>query len=230
MNRNILIGAAAIAAVLLLSKKSHASEESPPYSGNDNENDYFGWGGDDDVWQVLEPTAVVDMNNFSQNLRAFLYMIQRAEHSAGDVSSGAAYNIVFGGDRFNDMSDHPAITGEWRGRLLSDSMCRNAGYGPGCISTAAGAYQIRRKTWEGVRKAGKWGGALPDFGPASQDEAGRRLIVQRGALALVEAGRVEDAIKRVAQEWASLPGNNAKQSQRSLPEVLAFYDDGLRSG
>jgi muramidase (phage lysozyme) len=225
MNRqNIFVATvAAIAAALLWPRNSQAATDSEDYPPPND-----GYIPPDEPIYSIDP--VVDMQGYSPNLRAFLYMIQRAEHSAGDVSSGAAYQTVFGGGRFGDSSDHPAITGEWRGKVLSDSMCRNAGFGPGCVSTAAGAYQIIKPTWARVKKSGSWGPALPDFGNASQDEAARRLLIERGALPFIERGEIENAISRAASEWASLPGNRAKQSQRSLPEVLAFYDDGLRIG
>lgn len=47
-------------------------------------------------------------------------------------------------------------------------------------SSAAGAFPIIRRTWDGVQ--GKLG--LPDFSPASQDQACVELMRQRGGLRL----------------------------------------------
>ncbi|MCZ2495726.1 glycoside hydrolase family protein [Xylophilus sp. Kf1] len=153
----------------------------------------------------------------SLNLTAFLAMIRAAE---GTDRSLNPYAVVFGyGPEITDLSDHPAITGEWRGARLPDAMCINAGYKPGCVSTAAGAYQIIRGTWVSCRN--RLG--LRDFSPASQDRAATYLIESRGALQDVYAGRIESAVKKCRNEWASLPGNNAKQGQRSMGDLLASY-------
>jgi muramidase (phage lysozyme) len=151
------------------------------------------------------------------NVRAFLRVIQQAE---GTDRAGDPYRVVYGyGHTINDLSEHPAITGEWRGERLSNAMCANAGFGPGCISTAAGAYQIIRPTWVKVRDRLR----LSSFGPNEQDAAAVELIRQRGALEDVRAGRFATAVHKCRQEWASLPGNSAKQGQRSLGQLAAWY-------
>lgn len=151
------------------------------------------------------------------NVAAFLAVIRQAE---GTDRSGDPYRVCFGyRHTIQDLSEHPAITGEWRGERLSDAMCANAGFGPGCVSTAAGAYQIIRPTW--VRIRDRLG--LRDFGKASQDAAAVELIRLRGALEDVKAGRVVQAIEKCRHEWASLPGNYAKQGQRTMGQLLAWY-------
>jgi lysozyme len=72
------------------------------------------------------------------------------------------------------------------------------GLGSGCKSTAAGRYQIIKPTWLSLKS--KLG--LPDFSPASQDAAAIELIRQRGALADVQAGRIESAVNKCAKVWA----------------------------
>jgi lysozyme len=166
----------------------------------------------------------------SPELRAFLFMIRSAEHLRGDALSGAAYQTFYGGARFSNLNDHPVLTGERVGVPLSDSMCRNAGLGPGCVSTAAGAYQIIRPTWSRVRQAGAWGAYLPDFSPASQDEAARRLLIECGALPLIDAGDIVGAVKRAGRLWASLPGSSAKQNPKTIDQALALYSEGLVTG
>jgi len=170
-----------------------------------------------------QTTQALDMTNTNtttagRNVAAFLAMIQRAEGTSGGGRD--AYRVCYGyRHTIASLRDHPAVTGEWRGERLSDAMCANAGFGPGCVSTAAGAYQIIRPTW--VRLRDRLG--LRDFGPAAQDAAAVELIRSRGALIDVQAGRVADAIHKCRQEWASLPGNYAKQGQRSASELLAWY-------
>lgn len=151
------------------------------------------------------------------NIRAFLRVIQQAE---GTDRAGDPYRVCFGYTHtINDLSDHPAVTGEWRGERLSNSMCANAGFGPGCVSTAAGAYQIIRPTWVKVRD--RLG--LRSFGANEQDAAAVELIRSRGALEDVRAGRFAAAVDKCRREWASLPGNYAKQGQRSMGQLMAWY-------
>lgn len=164
------------------------------------------------------------------NLRAFLYMIRAAEHNPTQAANGVAYGMFYSGIPCFNFADHPVITGERVGVRLPDAMCRAAGFSAGCVSTAAGAYQIIKPTWQRVRRAGAWGSRLGDFSPASQDEAARRLLFEVGALPLIESGDIEGAIKRAAPVWASLPGNYAKQRQFTIDAALALFGDGLKLG
>lgn len=168
---------------------------------------------------VTEQPANVPADVAGANVSAFLQMIQSAEGTAG---AGDPYRVCFGYKHsIQDFTDHPALTGEWRGERLPDAMCRNAGFGPGCVSSAAGAYQIIKPTWANLKTALR----LPDFSPASQDAACVELVRRRGALEDVKAGRITQAIAKCRNEWASLPGNYAKQGQRSVGDLIAWYQD-----
>lgn len=167
--------------------------------------------------QITETPAGVDMNTANQQLAAFAAMVRESE---GTARAGNPYAVCYGYKHtITDFSDHPKNTGEWPGERLPDSMCAAAGFGPGCISTAAGAYQIIRPTWNRIKA--KLG--LPDFSPASQDAAFYQLVAERGALEDVKAGRIQVAINKCRQEWASLPGNSAGQGQRSVGELVAWF-------
>jgi lysozyme len=167
--------------------------------------------------QITEQAATTSDAQSGSNIAAFLGVIKQAE---GTANSGDAYRVCYGyAHTIANDQDHPAITGEWRGERLPDAMCKNAGFGPGCVSTAAGAYQIIRPTWATIKAAL----SLPDFGPASQDAAAVELIRRRGALEDVKAGRIAAAINKCRNEWASLPGNYAKQGQRSADQLVAWY-------
>lgn len=151
------------------------------------------------------------------NLRAFLDMIQFAEGTAGQPDP---YRVCYAyRHTISNLGEHPAVSGEWRGERLPDAMCAGAGLGAGCVSTAAGAYQIIKPTWLSVRSALN----LADFGPASQDAAAVELIRQRGALNDVYAGRVADAVRKVAKTWASLPGAGYAQPERKLATLVDAY-------
>lgn len=169
--------------------------------------------------QITESPANVADDTAGRNIAAFLQVLQRAEGTAGQ---GDPYRVCYGyGHRIADLSDHPAITGEWKGQVLPDGMCAMAGFGPGCVSSAAGAYQIIKGTWLSVRKSL----ALPDFGPASQDAAAVELIRRRGALEAVKAGRFSEAVSKCRNEWASLPGNYAGQGQRSIGTLAQWFSE-----
>lgn len=172
--------------------------------------------------RATEQSADVPADLAEANVRAGLRALQLAEGTAGQPDP---YRVCFGYEHtIQDLSEHPAVrrddgTREWPGVRLADAMCINAGFAPGCVSTAAGAYQIKRGTWVGAREAL----GLPDFGPDSQDRAAVYLIEQRGALEDLKAGRFDAFVSKCRNEWASLPGNYARQGQRSLEQLLAWF-------
>jgi len=142
-----------------------------------------------------------DLKN--QNVQAFLRVIRRGE----GTSDQDGYRRHFGGELFTSYADHPrkVITKTFAGRKLS--------------SSAAGAYQFLTSTWdETARIMG-----LKDFTPASQDLGAVGRIAARGALDDVKAGRFDLAIKKVAKEWASMPGSPYGQPVISLATARNVY-------
>lgn len=178
-------------------------------------------------WELLPIPDVEFYTPMTQDpgvrLRAFLFMLRAAETGYTDER---AYFTFYGGSQFRDLTDHPVATGEKRGIRLPDAFCRNAGLSPGCVSTAAGAYQITLPTWREFREAGAWGPRLENFDGTSQDEAARRILLRIGALPLIEAGEFARALSLAAPRWASLPGSTAGQGGKSFDEVLALYEEG----
>lgn len=174
-----------------------------------------GEGGEEDDAPYEEPGWMDQMSAFLQewtdmnktnaasdpNVYAFLGMLRVSEGTAGPDG----YRTLVGGSLFNSFADHPR-TLVWLPNL-------------GINSSAAGAYQILRKTWDGVR--GKLG--LPDFSPLSQDAAAIELIRQRGALDDVRAGRFAIAVEKCKKEWASLPGAGYGQRENSLARLETAY-------
>lgn len=134
------------------------------------------------------------------NVRAFLRVIREGESS----QDASAYTICYGGSHFSappwDHPRKPITAGAW-------------------TSTAAGAYQFLSKTWDAVSSAY----ALEDFSPGNQDLAAVALIHGRKALEDVKAGRFEDAIRKCAKEWASLPFSPYGQPTMTLDEALLVY-------
>lgn len=137
----------------------------------------------------------------SGNLRAFLRMIREGESGQTE----AAYRTIVGGGQVSDLTDHP------RQRVYVEPLK--------VWSTAAGAYQFLERTWDGcVRALG-----LADFQPQSQDAAAVYLIRGRQALDDVLAGRVQDAIRKCAREWASIPGSPYGQPVMTMQRALDVY-------
>ncbi len=138
--------------------------------------------------------------------RALLHTIRYAEGTwLGGSREG--YRVLYGGGRFADFGRHPELVVRRR-----------------YTSAAAGAYQFLPQTWSSAaRDLG-----LPDFGPASQDQAALHLVRKRGALESFDREGLSTAVlARLAPEWASLPaeggGSAYGQPVRSTTELQAFF-------
>lgn len=86
-------------------------------------------------------------------------------------------------------------------------------------TSAAGAYQFVVGTWDNLKTRL----SLPDFSPHSQDLAALELIAEQGALQDIESGHFDLAINKVRHIWASLPGSNNNQPEKSIAEVKSWY-------
>lgn len=159
--------------------------------------------------------------------RAFLWTVGVSETSLAAMRNGDAFHTFYRGALFSDLSDHPVITGEMQGIRLPDDLCIKAGFAPGCVSTAAGAFQINKPTWLTVRSAGAWGPRLPDFSEASQWEAARRVAILAGAWGPAAAGDFAGAVAAGSKRWASLPGSTSGQHQNSFARLSAIYTQAL---
>ncbi len=152
------------------------------------------------------------------NVKAFLDAIATFESAVGD----AGYVMLYGGGEFEDFRDHPGNLG-WGGVRLPDELCAKAGLGAGCVSTAAGRYQITRTTWNRLRRS--HGDTLPDFSPASQDTAATILLGEEGALQPLEAGDFDEALVRARRIWASMPAAGYGQREHSVDKWREAYTD-----
>ena len=141
------------------------------------------------------------------NRKAFLTMIATAEGTVNLGDNG--YNVLVGGSLFTGYADHP----------------RKAVYLPKykIKSTAAGRYQILSKYYDSYKKLLK----LKDFSPASQDAIAIQMIKEQHALEDVDEGRVEAAIKKVSNIWASMPGAGYGQREVAIASLRkSFVDAG----
>ena len=86
-------------------------------------------------------------------------------------------------------------------------------------STAAGRYQILTRWWRIYQAQMK----LPDFGPVSQDRYALQQLREHGALPLIDAGRFREAVAKVSNVWASLPGAGYGQHENDIEHLHAAY-------
>lgn len=141
------------------------------------------------------------------NVLAFLDMIAWSEIGPAMLAkSDDGYNVLVGSkpnkmSLFNDYSEHPNI------------------YVPKVRSTAAGRYQILKRYWDHYKKLLK----LSDFGPESQDRYAVHQLKEQGAIPLIQAGKIEDAIDAVANIWASMPAAGYGQHEHKLGDLIAAY-------
>ena len=145
----------------------------------------------------------------ARNVRAFLDTIAYAE---GTILFGNAdgYNVIVSGQLFDDYTDHPRV------RVHLPRY--------GVWSTAAGRYQLLSKYFDYYSKKLD----LPGFDPASQDEIACWQIREQGAWGDVLAGRIESAINKCRNIWASFPGAGYGQREVKTKELMARY--ALRGG
>lgn len=138
-----------------------------------------------------------------RNVLAFNAVRDLGEHGP-NADSPDRYRTMFGGEKFDAPPwEHPRR-----------KITRN-----GLTSTAAGGPQFLAGTWDDmVRVYG-----FEDFSPACQEEAAVGLYVLRGALDDIIAGRFEEAIRKCAKEWASLPGSPYGQPTLTMDAARDRY-------
>ncbi|MFV9651672.1 glycoside hydrolase family 104 protein [Pseudomonas citrulli] len=151
----------------------------------------------------------------SRNALAFLNMLAWSEGTSTSPATVLdGYDVIVTGiDRkpevFTDFSDHPFAKGR-RSKVINSK---------GLTSNASGRYQQMLKDWPYYRTQL----ALPDFSPISQDLLALQHIRECRALPDVHAGRVESAIAKCRNIWASLPGAGYGQREHRLDDLIQQY-------
>lgn len=140
-----------------------------------------------------------------KNLKAFLDMLAWSEGTSTIKASDDGYNVLVGGGLFNGYADHP--------RQLIDIPRLKI------KSTAAGRYQLLSRYWDVYRKQL----GLKDFSPASQDAVAIQQIKERKALQLISDGKINQAIEKCSNIWASLPGAGYGQHEHKIDDLLRKY-------
>lgn len=133
------------------------------------------------------------------NVQKVLRVIGQAEGTVGDKIADP-YRIAFGGGTFDSLDNHPNTLTAF---TQTDGKANK--------SSAAGAYQFLKPTWDDV--SSKLG--LKDFSPRSQDIAALELINRAGALQDVLKGDTSAAFSKLGGTWASLPSSPYAQPKRS---------------
>jgi lysozyme len=159
---------------------------------------------------TLTPRDGVGPYRITPERRALLNTIRFAEGTwTGGRHDG--YRMLYGGRLIADLTRHPEILVRSRYN-----------------SAAAGAYQFLPRTWEEAARMLR----LPDFGPASQDQAALYLVERRGVLQRFDRqGLCHEVLARLAPEWASLPTNSGQsyygQPVQDARVLLRFYSAQL---
>lgn len=139
------------------------------------------------------------------NEKAFLDMIAHSEIGERLLAkSDNGYNVLVGGTLFNGYADHPR-------KLVQIN--------PNLKSTAAGRYQLLSRYFDAYKATLR----LKDFSPQSQDLIALQQIKECRALNDINAGRFDDAVKKCARIWASLPGAGYGQHENKLDDLKMAY-------
>lgn len=144
----------------------------------------------------------------SPNVLAFLDMIAWAEgtDNGRQLTKDDGYDVIVGGQLMSGYADHPRKFV----RLPKYSI----------TSSAAGRYQILARNWDHYRaQLGLRGG----FTPENQDRIAIQLIRERRALGDIMEGRFQDAVRKVRNIWASMPGAGYGQHEQKVAVLEEKY-------
>lgn len=149
------------------------------------------------------------------NRKAFLDTLAVSEGtSTSHATRMNGYDVIVTGvdgkdEVFTDFTTHPFAKGRVSKVINSK----------GLTSNASGRYQFMLRDWAHYRNQLH----LEDFGPDAQDCWALQLIKERGALALIDAGRFKEAVNLCRNLWASLPGAGYAQHENSMEKLTIAY-------
>lgn len=142
------------------------------------------------------------------NVLRFLDLIAFSEGTSTIKSSDGGYNVLYGGSLFQGYADHPR-------RKLTFPI-----NGKPVTSTAAGRYQLLARHWDAYRVSLRLVGG---FTPENQDRVALQQIRERKALDDIKDGRIQQAIEKCSNIWASFPGNAYGQNPHRLDKLLGRW-------
>lgn len=146
-----------------------------------------------------------------RNVLAFLDMLAVSEGTddGRQPTKDDGYDVLVGGKLFTGYDDHPNVLVKLNANLAS---------------TAAGRYQILYRYWTHYKALLR----LPDFSPLSQDRYAIQQFKERRAIADIQAGRFDEAVGKVRNIWASLPGAN--YPGQHMQKIERLRDAYVRAG
>lgn len=142
------------------------------------------------------------------NVLRFLDLVAFSEGTSTMKASDDGYNVLYGGGLFHGYADHPR-------RKLTFPI-----NGKSVTSTAAGRYQLLERYWDAYRASLRLAGG---FTPENQDRIALQQIREQKALDDIKAGRIQQAIAKCSNIWASFPGNTYGQNPHRLDKLLAQW-------
>ena len=142
------------------------------------------------------------------NVLRFLDLIAFSEGTSPIKASDDGYNVLYGGGLFQGYADHP------RRKLTFRINSKPV------TSTAAGRYQLLERYWDAYRVSLRLVGG---FAPENQDRIALQQIRERRALDDINAGRIQQAIAKCSNIWASFPGNTYDQNPHRLDNLLGRW-------
>lgn len=145
---------------------------------------------------------------------AFLAMLGVSEGtSTSKLTKAEGYDVIVTGvdgpEVFTDFSQHPFANGR-KPKVVNSK---------GLLSTASGKYQFLVLDWPHYRDQL----ALPDFGPASQDQWALQLINERHGLSAIDTGDFSQAVRLCSNLWASLPGAGYGQRENAMFDLCKAF-------
>lgn len=150
-----------------------------------------------------DPAARLEENRkylADPNVKAFIGAISQAEGGDYDLKYGGVKGKKKDPWKFSDFSTHPGV-------------------GADGVTTAAGMYQINKKTWKEM--GDKMG--LADFSPGTQDLLAVEILRTIGVVDKIKDGDIASALSAASNRWAALPQGPGKPGRYKQPFVS--YED-----
>lgn len=142
-----------------------------------------------------------------QNMAAFLDTLAYSEgtDNGSQLTNNHGYDVLVMGKIFTSYADHPRI------KVYIPKY--------DIYSTAAGRYQLLARYYDIYKVNLK----LKDFSPESQDAIAIQQIKERGAIDDIKNGKLQSAISKCCNIWASLPGANYGQQEQQYETLKNKY-------
>lgn len=152
--------------------------------------------------------------DITPNRKAFLDMLAFSEIGAAllaDPRTDRGYKVIVGSTPIrpilmDNYLDHPR-----RLIVLNDA---------GLKSTAAGRYQLLARYFDHYKQVC----GLFDFGPDAQDQIALQQIAEQDGLDAIDSGHFQQAVGKVSNIWASLPGAGYNQHENLMSALEDAYE------